>query len=91
MSETNSIWDELTAQLAAASDKQFDPQDVRRETTLADDLGLSSLMVVNLVLDLEQKFGITLRDEDFDFKNMNVVTAGDVKDLIEANLGRAGS
>jgi acyl carrier protein len=89
MGETNSIWNELTVLLAAASDKRFDPQNLRREASLEDDLGLSSLMVVNLVVDLEQKFGITVVDEDFDFNKLNVVTAGDVQDLIEAKLALA--
>lgn len=82
MSETDLIWNKLAAHLAGASDKQIDPREVRRETSLQDDLGLSSLMVINLVLELEQKFGITVREEDF----QNVLTAGDIKDLIDAKL-----
>lgn len=84
MSETNLIWNKLAAHLAGASDKQSDPREVRRETSLQDDLGLSSLMVINLVLELEHKFGITIQEEDF----KNVATAGDIKDLIDAKLGR---
>jgi acyl carrier protein len=88
MSEPSSIWSQVAAMLVAASEKRFSPQDVRRETSLTDDLDLSSLMVVNLVVDLEQQFGITVADEDFDFKHLNVLTAGDVNDLIEAKLGK---
>jgi acyl carrier protein len=86
MGDTNSIWNELTVLLAAASDEQLDPQDLRREMSL-EGLGLSSLMVINLVMELEQKFGITVLNEEFDFKNMNV-TAGDVESLVESKLGR---
>jgi acyl carrier protein len=82
MSETSLIWNKLAAHLAGASDKQSDPREVQRETSLQGDLGLSSLMVINLVLELEQKFGITVREEDF----QNVATAGDIKDLIDAKL-----
>jgi acyl carrier protein len=82
MSETNLIWDKLAAHLAGASERQSDPREVRRETSLQDDLGLSSIMVINLVLELEEKFGITIREEDF----QNVVTAGDIEDLIGAKL-----
>ena len=82
MSETNLIWNRLAAHLAGASDKQIDPREVRRETSLQDDLGLSSIMVINLVLELEEKFGITVREEDF----QNVATAGAIKDLIDAKL-----
>lgn len=49
---------------------------------MQDDLGLSSIMVINLVLELEEKFGITIREEDF----QNVTTAGDIEDLIDAKL-----
>ena len=90
MSETNLIWNKLAAHLAGASDVQSDPREVRRETLLQEDLGLTSLMVINLVLELEQKFGITIREEDF--QNIGTpgdVTAGDIKDLIDAKLSGA--
>jgi acyl carrier protein len=82
MSETNLIWNKLAVHLAGASEKQSDPREVRRETSLQHDLGLSSIMVINLVLELEEKFGITIRGEDF----QNVATAGDIEDLIAAKL-----
>lgn len=84
MSETSLLWNALAEHLAGASDKQSDPREVRRETSLQDDLGLSSLMVINLVLELEQKFGITIKEEDF----KTVATAGDIQDLIDSKLGR---
>jgi acyl carrier protein len=87
MSENNLIWNKLAAHLAGASEKQFDPGEVRRETSLQGDLGLSSIMVINLVLELEQKFGITIREEDF----QNITTAGDIEDLIDAKLNPAAN
>jgi acyl carrier protein len=83
MSETNLIWDKLAAHLAEASDRQIDPRLLRRETSLQDELGLSSVMVINLVLELEENFGISIREEDF----KHVATVGDIKDLIDAKLG----
>ena len=57
MSETNLIWDKLAAHLAEASDRQIDPRLLRRETSLQDDLCLSSVMVINLVLNSKRDSG----------------------------------
>ncbi len=83
MSETQTIWSELTTHLVAESEKEIEPRDLRRETSLRDDLGLSSLMTINLVLDFEDKFGITVQEEDL----KSIETVGDIKDLIESKLG----
>jgi acyl carrier protein len=87
MRETDSTWHELAAILARASDKQRDPREIRPENSLQDDLGLSSLMVVNLLLEIDERFGTRFLDEDFEFKKLNLATAGDLSDLIEARLG----
>lgn len=85
MRQTDSIWTELTTLLAGASRARCDPRDVRRDTALEDGLDLSSLMVVNLLIDLEEKFGITILDDEL--SKQNIVTAGDLSDLIAARLG----
>jgi acyl carrier protein len=56
-----------------------DPRDVQTDTRLVGDLGLSSLMAVNLVIDLETAFNIVVREEDFD----HLVTVGDLLGVIE--------
>jgi acyl carrier protein len=82
MSETGLLWNQVAAHLAAATDKHVEAGEVRRDTTLQGDLGLSSLTVINLVLELEEKFGICIQEQDF----KNTSTAGDITDMVEAKL-----
>jgi acyl carrier protein len=72
-------WDQLAALVAAVSDAVRDPRDVRPEHRLIADLGLSSLMAVNLVMDLEREFNFIVKEEDFD----HIETVADLERVIE--------
>ena len=50
-----------------------------REANLLDDLGADSLDVVELVMALEEEFGLEMPDEDVD----NIRTIGDIIDYVE--------
>ncbi len=58
---------------------ELEPDDIRPEATLYDDLGLDSLDSVDMVVALERAFDTKLKDEESIRK---VRTVGDLYDLI---------
>ena len=58
-----------------------DEADVTEEASFIDDLGADSLDIVELVMALEEEFGISIPDEEAE----NIKTVGDAVAYIEAN------
>ena len=48
---------------ALASQFDLDPETITMDTNLLDDLGADSLDVVELIMELENEFGVTISDE----------------------------
>lgn len=80
MSDGDSMRAKVIEHLIAASDEEVKPEDVSDSTQLRDDLDLSSLQAVTLVMDLEDEFGVVIEDEEIE----GLVTVGDVIAIIEA-------
>lgn len=61
--------------------KQFeiDPAEITMDTDLIDDIGADSLDVVELIMALEDNYGITISDEDA----ANLVTVRKIVDYLE--------
>lgn len=59
----------------------IDSNTITEESRIIADLGADSLDIVELLMSLEDEFGITV-DED---KVQDIVTVGDILKLIEAN------
>ena len=51
-------------QEALAQQFDMDPQAITMDTNLIDDIGADSLDVVELIMSLEDEFGIAISDED---------------------------
>ena len=51
-------------QEALAQQFEMDPQSITLDTNLIDDIGADSLDVVELIMSLEDEFGIAISDED---------------------------
>ena len=61
--------------------KQFelDPETITRDTNLIDDIGADSLDVVELIMALEDEFGIVISDEEA----VKLDTVGRICDYLE--------
>ena len=62
-----------------AEELQLDPETVTMDAELASDLGLNSIELANLVMLCEEKFDITIDDDDIH----KFVTVGDVVEYLE--------
>lgn len=61
-----------------------DKKNIRREKTLVDDLGADSIDFVEIVLELEKAFGITIKDDEAE--HLNEWTVGDLYKFVEGKL-----
>ena len=64
---------------ALAKQFEIDPETITAETNLIDDLGADSLDVVELIMSLEDEFGIAISDEDA----AQLYTVGRIVDYLE--------
>ncbi|ASS91590.1 MAG: acyl carrier protein [Bacillaceae bacterium] len=59
-----------------------DESEVKLESSFKDDLGADSLDVVELVMELEDEFGMEISDEEAE----QIVTVGDAVNYIQSKL-----
>ena len=64
-----------------AEQLNVDGADITAESAFVDDLGADSLDIVELVMELEEEFGISIPDEEAE----NIRTVGDAVTYITAN------
>ena len=80
MSNNQTIRDRVIQFILEASDEEVRAEDLRPETSLRDDLDLSSMQAITLVMDLESEFDITVEDEELE----GLKTVGDVLALLDS-------
>jgi acyl carrier protein len=61
-----------------------DKKQVTRQTSFVEDVGADSLDIVELVMELEEEFEITIPDEQAE----KIKTVGEAIDYIERELGK---
>jgi len=71
MSETQTV--EQRVIKLVCNNMKAKPENVTMETSFVNDLGADSLDTVELVMELEEEFGLTIPDEDA----QNIQTVGD--------------
>jgi len=59
---------------------QIEADDITMEAELTNDLNINSIELAELVMRCEEKFGVTIDDED----SNNFVTVGDVVNYLES-------
>lgn len=62
----------------------IEPSEVTREANFSNDLGADSLDTVELIMDFEKEFDMTIPDEDA----QKIATVGDAIDYIEKNASK---
>lgn len=58
---------------------ELEPESITMDTNLIDDLGADSLDVVELIMSLEDEFGVSISDEDA----AQLLTVGKIVDYLE--------
>ena len=80
----SALRDEVIQRLIAVSDAKFVAADIRSETSLRQDLDISSLTLVALAADLEEELGINIDDTVLG----RIQTIGDLFKAIENSKPR---
>ena len=64
---------------ALASQFELDPEKITMDTNIIDDLGADSLDVVELIMNIEDEFGVSISDEEA----ANLVTVQRIVEFLE--------
>ena len=59
---------------------QIDPNAITADAELSSDLGINSIVLANLIMICEEKFDVTIDDDDIH----RLVTVGDVAEYLES-------
>lgn len=68
-----------TVRNALAKQFEIDPESITMDTNLVDDIGADSLDLVELIMELEDEYSISISDEDA----ANLITVQKICDFLE--------
>lgn len=74
---------EQLKEIILKQNKSIDPESITRSTLVRKDLGLNSIELAEIVLDLEEKFGVEIDDKAVS----KLTTIGEIADYLEKNFG----
>ena len=74
-----STHEEIIRRLFEVSDTKLPAEKITKATSLRDDLGISSMLLIALALDLQEDLGIVIENEAL----AEIQTVGDLFDTIE--------
>lgn len=75
-----STYEEIIRRLLGVSDTKLAADKITKATSLREDLGISSMLLIALALDLQEDLGITIEDDALS----KVQTVGDLFATIES-------
>ena len=74
------MFDKLAAIIA--SQLRADPADITEDTNVMEDLGADSLDVVEILMAIEENFGVSVSDDEIP----NLKTVRDIVEYVESNM-----
>jgi acyl carrier protein len=69
------IEDRLKKMVVARLFMKIAPEAIEEDRSLVDGYGVDSVSLLELVVGLEEEFGIVIGDDEFDIKNFESITA----------------
>lgn len=72
---TDSIEDRIRRMMVSRLFMRIKPEEIKAEESLLDVYGVDSVSLLELVVGLEEEFGITIEDGEFDVKHFETVAA----------------
>jgi acyl carrier protein len=83
------IQDRLKKMIVERLFMKIAPEDIDGDKSLIDDYGVDSVSLLELVVGLEEEFGIAVDDADFDVEHFKSVSA--LSAFVQSKLDESGS
>jgi acyl carrier protein len=75
MDSTERVEDALKRMLVDRMILKMDPRDIDETKSLTDEYGIDSVAVLEIVVGIEEAFGIVISDEDFTLDHFQTIAA----------------